>query len=130
MSPRWNSTPAGRFSRVPAERSSSPTTVCPDPRSAAQRLLPMKPAAPVTSARIGGASEAPPPEDVADSPEEDLDVQPRRPPVDVLQVQLHPLLEEHGLALDVPEADHARRHAQLSPLPWLEPLPLVGRHGP
>src|SRR5438876_10763330 len=75
-------------------------------------------------------SAAPAEEDVEGTFRQNLHVEPERPGVDVLEIHLDPLIEVFRLAVDVPEADHPRRHAELPPLPVLEVLPFLGGHRP
>src|SRR5712692_6160506 len=56
MSCWWNSTPSGTCSRTPYARLSTPTTLCPSARSRSARLLPMKPATPVTRKDVTDSS--------------------------------------------------------------------------
>src|SRR4051794_32417349 len=56
MSPSWKTAAAATFSRRPLERSSSTCTSSPRARSASTTCEPMKPAPPVTSARMSSPS--------------------------------------------------------------------------
>lgn len=71
----------------------------------------------------------PPREYIPRRTEDELDVQPGGPVVNVLQVQFDPLVELFRLPSDVPEADHTGRDAEFAPLPIFEVLPLLRANG-
>src|SRR5437899_10388933 len=75
----------------PVEKLSYATTECPVASNRSTRLLPMKPAPPVTRAlKVLPARTA---DDGPRRPEEDAEVEHEAPAVDVFQVEPHPLVE-------------------------------------
>src|SRR5690349_15718974 len=63
--------------------------------------------------------------------QKDLRVKPKRPAVNVREVELHPAIEvELAAALERPKAGQARTHAQAAPLPGLVLFHLFRNRGP
>src|SRR5437588_9517869 len=98
----------------------------------------MNPPAPVTSARVTAASSGPaapsPPgglEHLDHGAPEDPQIEPQRPGVDVLAVELDDLLEvaDPVVAVELPESGDARLHGEASPVMRSIALDLVDRGG-
>src|SRR4051812_37144945 len=99
-------------------RLSSTRTWCPCSKSRSTVCEPMKPAPPVTSIFMG-KSVAGAADHGHGRPGQDLDLQPERPAVDVLQVQPRPLREvsDRVAAARLPDAGDAGHDAELAHLP-------------
>src|SRR2546425_12991748 len=66
-----------------------------------------------------------------DRPHQDLEVQPKRPVVDVFQIHPHPLVEAGDAvpSVHLPETGQPRRDAQPAPVPQLVSLYLRSKRG-
>src|ERR1017187_4668105 len=76
--------------------------------------------------RLAGAEAG---QDDGDGASEDFQVEPEGPVVDVLEVELHPLIEADLVAAtDLPDAGQTRFHGKAAAMPWVVVLHL-GRDG-